>query len=97
HAAHDAGFRWDTRSRQAYKLPGHDRFRIDFSKTSARLDEKYAGDWRGISSVIYYGHVGSEEFARAWVRWAMEHIAGRRTPEPQPVRTPAQVKALEKS
>ena len=81
-----AGFRYDPRAKLAMKLPGHEDWRVDLGgKISARLERHYVGAWRGHSDTIYYGKVGSHDFARAWAAWAAATIRGTSSAEPRPV------------
>jgi hypothetical protein len=93
------GFQPDPRSREALKLPprsGQPEMRVDFGRKAARLEEKYAGAWRGISETLYYGQI-TDLLAQSWAVWALARASGFKAgPEPRLERTEAQKKALEK-
>ena len=91
-----AGFQPDLRSRDAYKLYDIPNFRIDFGKKSARLEEKYADAWRGVSDTLYFGQV-TEAFAHDWATWALGWVRGdRKGRMPAPERTASQDRARDK-
>jgi len=91
-----AGFQPDLRSRDAYKLYDIPNFRIDFGKKSARLEEKYADAWRGVSDTLYFGQV-TEAFVHDWATWALGRVRGERGKrEPDVPRTASQDRARDK-
>jgi hypothetical protein len=76
------GFSYDPRSRNAYKLPGHEGLRVDIASRSWRLEFKSGDTWAGASETHYFGEA-TPELSASWAEWARKRVEGTRGPEPK--------------
>jgi hypothetical protein len=90
------GFSFDSRSRNAYKLPGHEGMRVDIASRSWRLEFKNGDTWAGASETHYFGEA-TPDFSAAWAEWARKRVEGTRGPEPKLQKSEKQKAAQKKA